>query len=430
MASKTITYVAKNIEDLGDAPMVGVMVVRERRMNHFEVGSFLVDTGCLGVKVVMGTVIHDADDLEELKEDLFTDGYVEKSAAWGRKFVESAIVYARKLGFGPPRDYKKAARVFGGTDAKDCDERFEFGRKGKPFYFQGPNESPQQANKIIKILERRCGVDGFHFIVGGLSDDASVEDEVDFCLELMEDGDMKGAGSRLQRLLDENPEDKDALFAMGIWYLYEQQPDQALLFFEAATDIDPEFIEAWINRGMAHMHLSNVSGNTEELPGGGNMWHMAAMLKCFQQVMECEQEDLSEQGESEVERCRSILEISAKEAERSGISLEVYIESMENYASGLDHMEELEWEAALEQFRVTLELNPLSYHACGNSGTCLIALDRVNEAREMLQRALKMEPNYKPALDNLKLLEGYDDENLPPVLGHKMVDSSKPDGLS
>ena len=42
-----------------------------------------------------------------------------------RKLLEQAAEYARRLGFAPHPDYKKAARLFGGLHAEQCTRHFE-----------------------------------------------------------------------------------------------------------------------------------------------------------------------------------------------------------------------------------------------------------------------------------------------------------------
>ena len=55
--------------------------------------------------------------------------------------------------------------ILGDIDPKGCSEEFRFGKDGKPFYIQGPNENSSQAQQIVKQLEKICGSDGFHYSV-------------------------------------------------------------------------------------------------------------------------------------------------------------------------------------------------------------------------------------------------------------------------
>jgi len=78
--------------------------------------------------------------------------------------------------------------------------------------------------------------------------------------ELFAEGDASGAVDIYQRMLDENPEDTQALTYMG-WTLRNvslQQEEPRLLeaaigFIEEALEIDPELPEAWFFRGLIYL---------------------------------------------------------------------------------------------------------------------------------------------------------------------------------
>ena len=52
-------------------------------------------------------------------------------------------------------DYRHAATLLAGIDPSTCPEHFAFGREGKPFYIQGPHESPAQADAIMERIRMR-----------------------------------------------------------------------------------------------------------------------------------------------------------------------------------------------------------------------------------------------------------------------------------
>jgi len=77
------------------------------------------------------------------------------------KIVKGAIEYAKSFGFSPHPDYRHASTLLEGIDPATCPDQFVYGRDGKPFYIQGPNESPAQARAITeRILEA-----GGHYLV-------------------------------------------------------------------------------------------------------------------------------------------------------------------------------------------------------------------------------------------------------------------------
>jgi hypothetical protein len=148
-----------------------VIIVRYKSGGRVEIGVFLVDVFCLGVK---NAFYHQSDEasLNEFLEDIYSGRSVdEHPAAWGRKLVEGAMEYARRLGFAPHRDYKQAARVMGGINAKDCLEKFVFGQDGKPMFISGPNETLAKCKLIINLLHKKCGEGGYHYTIPASDED-------------------------------------------------------------------------------------------------------------------------------------------------------------------------------------------------------------------------------------------------------------------
>jgi hypothetical protein len=154
--------------DLFDLGYGYLVVSRFKADGRVEAGFFLLDISCLGVKYAGFHYFSSmADYQERLLDVLFPDGNpVRMTPEAARKLTEGAISYAKGLGFSPAADYKKASRVFGGISTANCDEQFVFGKKGKPFYVQGPFESPARVERILRALEARCGEGGYDYILG------------------------------------------------------------------------------------------------------------------------------------------------------------------------------------------------------------------------------------------------------------------------
>lgn len=84
--------------------------------------------------------------------------------------VEGAVAYARDLGFDPHVDYRIAKAIFGDVDAAAWPVKFAFGQDDKPFYVSGPHDSLSMQRRIVTQLERRCGTDGFHYMISETSE--------------------------------------------------------------------------------------------------------------------------------------------------------------------------------------------------------------------------------------------------------------------
>jgi len=162
-------YEALRSVNLFDSGCGYLVVSRFKADGRVEAGSFLLDVFCLGVKDAGFYFFQSIANYQEgLINRFFPNGNsVRMTPEAGRKLAEDAISYARGLGFSPGADYKKASRVFGGITTAHCDEQFTFGKDGKPFYIQGPSESPTRVEIILRALEARCGEGGYHYIIAG-----------------------------------------------------------------------------------------------------------------------------------------------------------------------------------------------------------------------------------------------------------------------
>ena len=149
-----------------------LVVARTRENGWLQVGAFLVDVFCLGVKDAFEVEVPAHDWPDKLERMLPAAERIAMHPACARRFVEEAAAYAEAIGFAPHRDYKKARRVFGSVCASDCPQTFTFGERGKPLYIAGPNDDTERIDRILRTLTARLGPDGFHYILP-LDPDAS-----------------------------------------------------------------------------------------------------------------------------------------------------------------------------------------------------------------------------------------------------------------
>ena len=132
-----------------------VVVARFKADGEAEVGVFLVDGKCLGVKDAFYTRLSGAEYESRLLAKLRARGGLEAlSPACARKLIEGAIAFARSLGLEPHADYGMAQRVLGGIKPEECERSFTFGDNGRPVYIQGPNDSPERAEWVLAQIAR------------------------------------------------------------------------------------------------------------------------------------------------------------------------------------------------------------------------------------------------------------------------------------
>ncbi len=148
--------------DPGAAGLVSVLVTREERYGKVRVCGWLVDTWCLGVKDVVGPRVMDRRRAAEFIRSYFSAYQAPPLAApleLARHLVFGAVAYARSLGFEPARGFQATTDQLGPWTGPSA---IGFGRDGKPFFVQGPNDD---ADAILATLERSVGLDNAQYVV-------------------------------------------------------------------------------------------------------------------------------------------------------------------------------------------------------------------------------------------------------------------------
>lgn len=376
MANQIFCLIDQAFENNSTGEGVFLAVLRQRGQRPLEVGGFLIDLGCTGVKDAFYTQI-EPSELEAFKADAFPRGYREESAAWARKLIEGALDYAKSLGLKAHQDYKKAARVLGGVRASDCNADFHFGRDGKPFYFQGKH-SDSTARRIVEHLTRRLGEGGFHFMVEvptALAE--SLDDRIDYFLEEASDGRLKKAKEGIEMLEDAHPEAPLVHFARGVIHVYEEAHELALESFDRAIALDPELDEAWMNKAAAHRMLD------ETVP----------MIQAYQQVVELTppEDDLHRRASQQLEHIAQVLH------ESHGLTLEGYIEAQVLFEQALDAYNHKDFEQTIQIINEHPNELPTNEKTLTLLGNCYRNLEEWALAREALEQALDIDPTHHTA---------------------------------
>ncbi len=138
-----------------------LVIMRQGPDGQLIFAAFLVDVYCLGVKNALwrtGTRQEYDDMVKHLSQ---SQRMRTITPACLVKIVKGGVEYARAMGFSPHPDYRHAAMLLEGIDPSTCSEEFTFGRDGKPFYIQGPNETSSQA---AAIMQRVQSLGGHYFI--------------------------------------------------------------------------------------------------------------------------------------------------------------------------------------------------------------------------------------------------------------------------
>jgi yecA family protein len=159
--SRYEAYIEKAWREHGLAHLV---VARLREDGSADVGVFLVDVWCLGVKDAFGESDLLESELREFVEERLPESMREPiHPTCAKKLIEGALAFAETLGFAPHRDFRKARRVLSSLDASLCPMEFTYGREGRPYYVRGPNDSEERVDRVLAILEARVGPEGYDY---------------------------------------------------------------------------------------------------------------------------------------------------------------------------------------------------------------------------------------------------------------------------
>jgi hypothetical protein len=147
----------------GTAGMVSVLVARRHTWDRMAVCGYLADVYCLGVKNALGPDVLDDRELRRFREYFFGEypGWQEVPLELAQHLVFGSIDYAATLGFEPHLDFAPAADMLGKWEG---DAAITFGRDGKPFYMEGPQDD---AAKVLRTLRRKLADDEFDYFVVG-----------------------------------------------------------------------------------------------------------------------------------------------------------------------------------------------------------------------------------------------------------------------
>ena len=139
-ASSLPIYECKAVDKWEETGMTPVTVVRSLNQEIYTLLSYLIDSWCLGLKDVLIKIgMSKFELLQYYKMASQDQPLVSISYQDARSVILGAIDYAKNLGFEPHYDWKKVELFVEGN--QPYENKFSFGKDGKPFYFAGPYDS-------------------------------------------------------------------------------------------------------------------------------------------------------------------------------------------------------------------------------------------------------------------------------------------------
>jgi tetratricopeptide (TPR) repeat protein len=245
-----------------------------------------------------------------------------------------------------------------------------------------------QAEKYAKEKSLKQESEEFMMVI-----DSEISEKVDQALAMVEKGDVQSGEDIIFALLDGHSHIDMVQYGMGVVCAMKEQYGEAIAYFDRTIKINPYFAEAWFNKGAAHQKRLEL-GDT---------------IRAFQRVIEFG--DSSERFV--IDAKHFIADWEKRIRKSSGLSLNGYLESIDMFNDAYAAMESMEWEKALSGFRKVLSMDPQHIQSYGNIGICYGQLGKKQEALAALEKALELDPEYEPAMTNLKLVSSLADGEKP-----------------
>jgi tetratricopeptide (TPR) repeat protein len=227
--------------------------------------------------------------------------------------------------------------------------------------------------------------------------DPGVEREVDKALTFAKNGNIAKGEELLIDMIRKHPDLYIVQYGRGTAQAMKGDYSTAITYFDKCLEIFPYFAEAWFNKGISHKNLLDI-GNA---------------VKCLKKAIEF--------GESEdefVKSARDFLKGMGESIYRdSGLSLDIYLQAIDQFDSAFLKMRNREYEDAISGFLKVCELYNNHTQSYGNLGLCYSFLGKKEEALSAFDRALEIDPGYEPAIKNRAILLSLKDGEKMPSIG-------------
>jgi tetratricopeptide (TPR) repeat protein len=235
--------------------------------------------------------------------------------------------------------------------------------------------------------------------------DPEVDEAVDNALTYVENGNIKKGETILLGLIKKHPDLYIVQYGMGTVMAMKGKDAEALIYFDKCLEQFPYFVEAWFNKGAAHKNLLDVG----------------KALKAFQKVIE-----FGDPKEPFVKTARDFLsDMEASVLRDTGLSLDAYLKYEKNFDQAFSYMRDKKYEKAITLFNKVLEANKNHVQSHGNVGICYAFLGKRQEALSAFDRALELDPNYAPAIQNREVFLSLKEGEKMPVIQTEVVDYYK-----
>ena len=217
-----------------------------------------------------------------------------------------------------------------------------------------------------------------------------VDAAVDRALRRLDEGEGKAVESEITRLLEENPDHQTTNYAMGVYLaMVANTPAAAVPFLKKAAPFSI-FTEADFN-------LAKCVRRVLDIPEAAGPFPRAVAL-CRAAEQYAAGNDVGELARKELQRLeKTLLETTPFS------SLDAYMANARLFDCAFERLNRRQFHVAAELFKRVLNDHPKHVQSHSNLGLAYIGLGRRADALASLDRALELDPDYKPAMVNRRV---------------------------
>jgi hypothetical protein len=170
-AAQTAAFASPDLAKFGQGL---VLVAQPIGKTRARLATFTVDVHCLGVRKVALSELPLAALLNQALGALRV-APIAPPVALG--IVQGAVAYAKNFTFPPPANLADGISLFG--DIAPAPPPFPFGKNGKPFYTQQPDDDDEFVETVLAKLEKKPGPGNFGYEVDEPGEDWLDGEETD-----------------------------------------------------------------------------------------------------------------------------------------------------------------------------------------------------------------------------------------------------------
>ena len=202
-------------------------------------------------------------------------------------------------------------------------------------------------------------------------------------------GDLKGASPLVRSFYQSNRSDPYAWYWRGVLANKEGRWGASIQYFSKAVSLDPKMADAWVSMGEVLLENGKLEGADES----------------FSRALQVDEGiPRAWLGKAKV----------MKELGRWGAAVQCLDRYNSLAPSDTDSwllkaemlFDKEKWERSIEAYDKYLELNQADSYALGKKGIALNAIGRLDEAREILEESVRLDPKNKEAAKWLGTLKG------------------------